>query len=245
MQTLCIFKAHLPTLPLPRHPPNVEKADPRKAKTGPGRLNFRQLGTFESKKDVNCITCKKKIVGQPYLTHKVGEFNCKACNAVIERKCHMCHKNFREELDPKNPETKVLESNAQCFTDDEGHKICATCVKIYQEEKKLKAKQQAEAEAAAYVVKVAETPVATAAEAAAQAAKVIKTIHCDTCSEAVDDASAEFDGGKFHVECLVCYSCKCQLKDKKVYREDKGLACEKCKKTTSCKIFLIKKLPKK
>ncbi len=42
-----------------------------KAKAGPGRLNFEQIGSFEKSNEAKCATCKKKIIGQTYLTHKV------------------------------------------------------------------------------------------------------------------------------------------------------------------------------
>jgi hypothetical protein len=28
---------------------------------------------------IDCVKCKKKIMGQKFLTHKVGEFLCKKC----------------------------------------------------------------------------------------------------------------------------------------------------------------------
>ncbi len=41
-------------------------------KAGPGRLKFDKINTFtDSKAEVLCQTCKKKIVGQKFLTHKV------------------------------------------------------------------------------------------------------------------------------------------------------------------------------
>ena len=45
-------------------------------KAGPGRLKFDKINTFsDTKADVLCHTCKKKIVGQKYLTHKVNNIN--------------------------------------------------------------------------------------------------------------------------------------------------------------------------
>ena len=86
------------TPPPPPPPPKVELADPKKARAGPGRLNFNKLGTFEdSNKDVNCQDCKKKISGQKFLTHKIGEFRCKACNDKLVEHCHMCNVPFERD----------------------------------------------------------------------------------------------------------------------------------------------------
>ena len=52
---------------------------------------------LEQFKDVNCIECKKKIVGQRYLTYKLGEFRCEKCNSLLEDKCSMCKNPFESE----------------------------------------------------------------------------------------------------------------------------------------------------
>ena len=50
-----------------------------KSKGGPGKLNFNKLWTFEKNHDVNWKDSKKKIIGQRFLTNKIGEFRCKDC----------------------------------------------------------------------------------------------------------------------------------------------------------------------
>lgn len=60
----------------PAAPPPKEKQITQ-GKAGPGRLKFDKINTFsDNKADVICYTCKKKISGQKYLTHKV---NCSFC----------------------------------------------------------------------------------------------------------------------------------------------------------------------
>lgn len=98
---------------------------PPKGKAGPGRLNFGQIGNFENKGDVKCYTCKKIVKGQKFLTHKVGEFNCQACNAVNEASCFVCKKAF--------------ESREEFFKDEVNNNYCDKCFKIYQHEKKAHA----------------------------------------------------------------------------------------------------------
>ena len=93
--------------PPPPPPPKVEIGEAKKARAGPGRLNFNKLGNFEEAKEVNCQDCKKNIAGQRFLTHKLGEFRCKSCNDKCIDKCFMCHIPFESE---------------QCFKDDEGRR---------------------------------------------------------------------------------------------------------------------------
>lgn len=200
----------------PPPPPKVEIADPKKARAAPGRLNFAQIGKFEASKDVNCKDCKKKIVGQRFLTHKLGEFCCKPCNSLVEEKCSMCKNKFETE---------------ECFKDDEGGKLCTKCIKKYQDEKKQKAKQKAAAESAQAAVAQpqpappAPVPVPT---------KPTNVIHCDYCTKPITDSLTEFDDGNYHFECLVCNLCKTLLRGQKIYQEENGLACEKCKHTVKC-----------
>ena len=111
----------------------------------------------------------------------------------------------------------------ECFKDDDGNKCCAKCIKIYMDDKKKKAKKLAHQAPAK-----APVPVPT---------KTTNIIHCDDCTKPLTASILEFNGGNYHLECLVCYSCKIQLKDSKIYREEKGLACEKCKHIVKCMIL--------
>ena len=205
----------------PPPPPKVEIADPKKTRATPGRLSFTQIGSFEASKEVNCKDCKKKIVGQRFLGHKLGEYFCQACNSLREDKCSKCKTAFDTE---------------ECFKDDEGNKVCMKCIKVYQEEKKQKARQAASA-AAAQAAAAAKPPPPPPAPPAPVAVprKQKNTIHCDHCTKALTTEILEFEGGNFHFDCLVCYKCNKKLKGQKIYQEEKGLACDNCKETLKCK----------
>ena len=99
-----------------------EKTPPR-AKAGPGKLNFGQIMSFEKKTDFDCIKCKKKIMGQKFLTNKAGEFLCKKCHQETETSCFMCK--------------KVFESREEFFKDDSNNNYCAKCIKIYRQNNKM------------------------------------------------------------------------------------------------------------
>ncbi len=99
-----------------------------KSKGGPGKLNFNKLGTFEKNHDVNCKDCKKKIIGQRFLTNKIGEFRCKDCNSFsVEVKCFLCKVLFE-----KGNEFSL---EKEIFKDDHHNSFCAKCIKIQREKK--------------------------------------------------------------------------------------------------------------
>ena len=67
--------------------------------------------------------------------------------------------------------------------------------------------------------------------------KITNIIHCDCCTNSITSDILEFEGGQFHPNCLVCHSCKSKLMNQKIFKEDKGLVCQKCKHTPKCKNF--------
>lgn len=103
----------------------VKEKTPPKAKAGPGKLNFGQIGNFEKKTDFKCVDCGKVIQGQKFLTNKVGSFLCKKCNSKNEASCFMCK--------------KVFESREEFFKDETNNNYCEKCIKIYQKQKKEQA----------------------------------------------------------------------------------------------------------
>ena len=188
-------------------------ADPKKIRAAPGRINFNLIGAFEATKDVNCKDCKKKIVGQRFLTHKLGVFCCKACNSVNEDKRHMCKTVFQTE---------------ECFKDDDGNKCCNSCNKIYISDKKKKAREQQAVVSAPKPEPPLPKPVPI---------KQTNVIHCDSCTKPLTSEIVEFEDGNYHPDCLACYSCKTKLRGQTIYQEEKGLACENCKHTVKCNYF--------
>ena len=202
--------------PPPPPPKKIEIADPKKARANPGRLSFAYIGSFESSKDVLCCDCKKKITGQRFLAHKQGEYRCNLCNAKFEDKCHMCKKAFETE---------------ECFKDDDGNKCCAKCIKLVLIEKKKKELEKQKSASTATPKPTLAAPVLPDAISV----KKTSTIHCDNCTKYLTSDFVEFDGGNYHQDCLACYSCKKVLKGQKIYKEEKGLACEKCKQQLKCK----------
>ena len=111
---------------------------------------------------------------------------------------------------------------------NEGNNTCGKCIKLYQEEKKKKelAKQQAALEAISKASSATEPPKPIILQ---------NTIHCDCCTKSITSEIVYFEGENFHLECFACHSCKTKLKYQAVFREENGLACEKCKRHVKCK----------
>ena len=101
----------------------MKKKGPNRGMAGPGRLKFENIGNFENTNDVMCENCKKKIVGQKFLTHKVGKFICKECYSKnLQTDCFVCKKPF--------------ESREELFKDDKDNMYCVKCFKAYEAAKK-------------------------------------------------------------------------------------------------------------
>ena len=204
--TKLIVKSTLPQAPIK---PKIEKS-----KGGPGKLNFNKLGTFEKNDVVNCKDCKKKIIGQRFLTNKIGEFRCKDCNSLLEEKCFVCKVSFDKNGD--------IAEKKEFFKDDEQNTLCNQCIKIYREEKisKEEKKQQDENN------KAIDCP---------KPMNLKKTLHCDRCTKEVTLEVVYFEGENLCLKCFSCYSCKNSLKYQAVFQEDKRLACVQCKSSVNCK----------
>lgn len=63
------------------------------------------------------------------------------------------------------------------------------------------------------------------------------TFHCDCCTKVVVGEVVDFEGENYRLECYACHSCKTNLKYRAAFREEKGLACEKCRKAVKCNIL--------
>lgn len=164
--------------------PRPPKIDPKKGKLGPGKLSFNKLGNFEKNTDVNCKDCKKKIMGQRFLTHKLGEFRCKKCNDLLIDKCFMC----KETLESK-----------ECFKDDKDNNYCGKCIKVYQEEKRNQEIEMKRAEDLA--AKLART------------SELKTTIHCDLCTTSLESKVYNLDEEILCDVPMICDSCnKIKLK---------------------------------
>jgi hypothetical protein len=76
-KSICFYNKcnfHLECCKFCKPPEKPKEKQITQGKAGPGRLKFDKINTFSDNKtaDVMCHTCKKKIVGQKYLTHKVN-----------------------------------------------------------------------------------------------------------------------------------------------------------------------------
>ena len=113
----------------------------------------------------------------------------------------------------------------ECFKDEKNNSYCKKCIKIYEEEKKRIELEKIQA------------------EIAARPAKPIKnTFHCDKCTKGITTEVIDFEGANLHLECFKCASCDISLQFRKVFQNDKGLACDKCRKPAKCKskcIFIL------
>ncbi len=102
-----------------------KQSETAKSKAGPGRLNFGKIGSFEKKDvDVKCYTCKKAISGQKFLTHKVGEFDCKSCFSKRVESCSKCSEPFG--------------TGDEILKDEKENKYCEKCFKeVFKEAKPI------------------------------------------------------------------------------------------------------------
>jgi hypothetical protein len=134
---------------------------------------------FKLKKD-----CKKKIIGQRFLTHKLGEFRCKDCNSLMMDKCFVC---------------KIVLDEKECFADDKNNSYCSTCIKIYQEEKMKEEAEKIKAEEEEKRAKKEKIPLK-------------KTIHCDFCTQALVSDKVDFNAENFNFNYLACNACTYKFK---------------------------------
>ena len=110
----------------------------------------------------------------------------------------------------------------ECFKDEKNNSYCKKCIKIYEEEKKRIELEKIKAEIAARPQK-----------------PVKNTFHCDKCTKGISTEVIEFEGANLHLECFKCATCDISLQFRKVFQNDKGLACDKCRKPAKCKLKSI------
>ena len=221
-----------PTLPTPKL---------NKVKSNPRKLSFAQITSFESSNEflIKCFTCENLIIGQKFLSTKVGSFDCANCHALNGPKCNLCKKLFDE--------TEIV------YKDDNNNKLCEICIKLHNENKQETFKKRNSLQLSG--PKNFSNNLFRTKLSAVLAFKNLKQYQsessidenetefrrCFGCTSKIDadSKSLTYKGNDYHERCFTCAKCSKSIVGQIFYEENdeklgKELVCAECKTVRKC-----------